>query len=97
MACKMYFSIFTVYLEEDTNQIHWTSPSSDAKMILWDSMGCSWTVNYILSKDDNLLSGGWMAFMQATNLKVGDLCLFELIKPLEIKCTSLSIQNDPQN
>ncbi|KAK1325281.1 hypothetical protein QJS10_CPA01g01939 [Acorus calamus] len=63
-------------------------PPQKAKMILWDPMGCSWTVNYIPSKDDNLLSGGWTAFMRATNLEVGDLCLFELIKPLEIKAAS---------
>ncbi|KAK1276530.1 putative B3 domain-containing protein [Acorus gramineus] len=59
-------------------------PLQKAKMVLRDPTGWPWTVNYIRS-NDNILSGGWTAFMRNNNLEVGDLCLFELIKPLELK------------
>ena len=49
------------------------------RMALRNLQGETWEVNCIPSRGKHNLSGGWVAFAHGNNLKVGDICIFELV------------------
>ncbi|XP_039121997.1 B3 domain-containing protein Os01g0723500-like [Dioscorea cayenensis subsp. rotundata] len=60
-------------------------PRNKSVLILKDPNMKSWEVTHIPRKVDlDRLSGGWPAFCHGNDLKIGDLCVFELVKPLEL-------------
>ncbi|KAJ0980911.1 hypothetical protein J5N97_009166 [Dioscorea zingiberensis] len=55
------------------------------KMTLWDPEGRPWTVAYLYYRRRASLRSGWNKFSFANNLESGDVCIFELIKPDEMR------------
>lgn len=57
----------------------------NTKMTLWDPEGRPWTVAYLYYRRRAGLRSGWNKFSYANNLETGDVCIFELIKPDEMR------------
>lgn len=60
-------------------------PPSKSKTVLRDSAGKTWDVICLYDKGHHYLSGGWRLFVRDNNLKLGDVCIFELISKDEMK------------
>jgi hypothetical protein len=45
----------------------------------------SWEVNYVSNGNNRVLSRGLMTFVRENELKIGDICIFELVVEKEIK------------
>ncbi|KAH7686356.1 B3 DNA binding domain-containing protein [Dioscorea alata] len=61
-------------------------PRNKSVLILKDPNMKSWEVTHIPREVDlDRLSGGWPAFCHGNDLKLGDFCVFELVKPLQLK------------
>ncbi|XP_057722655.1 B3 domain-containing protein Os01g0723500-like isoform X2 [Arachis stenosperma] len=62
-------------------------PNCKIKIILHNLKGEHWTVNSVPSTrvhTSHTLCGGWMAFVRGNNIKVGDVCIFELVHECEL-------------
>ncbi|XP_057424767.1 B3 domain-containing protein Os03g0620400-like isoform X2 [Lotus japonicus] len=63
-------------------------PNCKIKIILHNLKGEHWTVNSVPTTrvhTSHTLCGGWMAFVRGNNIKVGDICIFELIHECELR------------
>ncbi|KAJ0962778.1 hypothetical protein J5N97_027900 [Dioscorea zingiberensis] len=60
-------------------------PTSNTKMTLWDPNGRSWPVAYLYYRRRAALRSGFNRFSYENNLERGDVCIFELIKPDEMR------------
>ena len=60
--------------------------TDDKSITLWGSDGRTWSTSYRLGRRRNgkrvaeLLYSGWKIFVQDNQLKLGDVCVFVLIK-----------------
>ena len=60
-------------------------PPSKRKVVLRDSDGKAWDVICLYDKRGHCLSGGWGSFALYHNLKLGDVCKFELVSTDEMQ------------
>uniref|UniRef100_A0A1D1YW08 B3 domain-containing protein Os11g0197600 n=1 Tax=Anthurium amnicola TaxID=1678845 RepID=A0A1D1YW08_9ARAE len=60
-------------------------PESSMKMKLWDPCNKPWKVRYVYKQGRGAFSGGWRKFSHAHNLEIDDVCVFELLKPCEMR------------
>ncbi|KAJ0971428.1 hypothetical protein J5N97_019387 [Dioscorea zingiberensis] len=82
VVCMRQSHVYTLKLPRAFSRNH--LPRERTTMIIKDPNRKSWEVTYIAPQGDcDRLSGGWLAFYRANNLKNGDFCVFELVKPLE--------------
>jgi hypothetical protein len=56
-------------------------PDHDMFLVLQDAKGLKWETNFLARKKG--LSGGWRRFALDHNLEMGDIVVFELVKPLK--------------
>ncbi|WJX15835.1 hypothetical protein P8452_05934 [Trifolium repens] len=55
-------------------------PANKTEVTLRNSRGECWTVNSVpVGRSAHTFCGGWMAFVRDNDLKVGDVCIFELV------------------
>lgn len=60
-------------------------PQSNTKIILRNSEDKSWETNYINKEKNHKFSRGWKDFVRDNKLKVGDICIFELVAKNEMR------------
>lgn len=63
-------------------------PKCKTEIVLRNVNGQCWTVNSVpTTKVQTLhtLCGGWIAFVRDNNIKMGDICIFELIGKCELR------------
>ncbi|XP_062176287.1 B3 domain-containing protein Os01g0723500-like isoform X1 [Alnus glutinosa] len=60
-------------------------PQGRAKIVVRNSEDKSWEVNYVSNGWNHVLSGGFKAFVLENKLKIGDICIFELLGKQEIR------------
>lgn len=67
-------------------------PKGNIPIILQNLKGERWTVNAVAvaigkgkRKTSHILSAGLMAFVHANGIKVGDVCIFELINECKLR------------
>lgn len=61
-------------------------PNCKVKIVLQNVKGETWTVNSVPSTrvhTSHTLCGGWMAFVRYNDIKIGDICIFELVAECE--------------
>ncbi|XP_019262063.1 PREDICTED: B3 domain-containing protein Os11g0197600-like [Nicotiana attenuata] len=54
-------------------------------VILSNSEGKKWKVNFVLQKGYHAFCGGWKQFVKDNKLKEGDVCVFQLVNTNELK------------
>jgi hypothetical protein len=59
-------------------------PQCTTKVVLRNSEDQSWEVKYATHGNNHKLSQGWRVFVHDNNLKIGDICIFELLAKKEI-------------
>ncbi|XP_054799393.1 B3 domain-containing protein Os01g0723500-like isoform X2 [Prosopis cineraria] len=72
-------------------------PNCKIKIILHNIKGERWTVNSVPTTrvhTSHTLCGGWMAFVRDNNIKVGDICIFELVHECELRVRIVGIGRD---
>lgn len=63
-------------------------PNYKTEVVLRNSKGECWTVNSVPDSKGRLMHtfcGGWMAFVRANDVKIGDICIFELVGKFEMR------------
>ena len=63
-------------------------PNCKVKIVLQNLDGECWTVNSVPSTrvhTSHTLCGGWMAFVRYNDIKIGDICIFELVGECEFR------------
>lgn len=63
-------------------------PKCKIKIVLRNLKGDCWTVNSVPTTKVHTLHtfcGGWMAFVRGNGLKMGDICIFELVRKCEMR------------
>lgn len=60
-------------------------PRCTTKIVLRNSEDQSWEVKYVRKVKTHMLSLGWGAFVDDNKLKIGDICIFELLAEKEIR------------
>lgn len=60
-------------------------PQRNTKIILRNSEDTSWEMKYINNGRNHKFSGGWRDFARDNKLKVGDICIFELVAENEMR------------
>ncbi|KAH7686354.1 B3 DNA binding domain-containing protein [Dioscorea alata] len=64
---------------------HTHLPRKKSVLIIKDPNMKSWEVTHIPHEGDrDRLSAGWYNFFRGNDLKLGDVCVFELVKPLQL-------------
>lgn len=69
-------------------------PNSKIKIVLQNLKGECWTVNSVPTTRVNTshtLCGGWIAFVRCNDIKVGDICIFELVRECELRVHILGV------
>ncbi|XP_027331110.1 B3 domain-containing protein Os03g0619600-like isoform X2 [Abrus precatorius] len=72
-------------------------PNCKIKIILHNLKGEHWTVNSVPTTrvhTSHTLCGGWMAFVRGNNIKVGDICIFELVHECELRVCIAGVGKD---
>ncbi|KAG4953493.1 hypothetical protein AAZX31_14G076600 [Glycine max] len=72
-------------------------PNCKIKIILHNLKGEHWTVNSVPTTrvhTSHTLCGGWMAFIRGNNIKVGDICIFELVRECELRVRIAEVGKD---
>ncbi|TKY57766.1 hypothetical protein E2542_SST14819 [Spatholobus suberectus] len=72
-------------------------PNCKIKIILHNLKGEHWTVNSVPTTrvhTSHTLCGGWMAFVRGNNIKVGDICIFELVHECELRVHIAGVGKD---
>ncbi|KAK4276634.1 hypothetical protein QN277_014761 [Acacia crassicarpa] len=72
-------------------------PNFKIKIILHNIKGERWTVNSVPTTrvhTSHTLCGGWMAFVRDNNIKVGDICIFELVHDCELRVRVVGVGKD---
>ncbi|XP_014502687.1 B3 domain-containing protein Os11g0197600 [Vigna radiata var. radiata] len=72
-------------------------PNCKIKIILHNLKGEHWTVNSVPTTrvhTSHTLCGGWMAFVRGNNIKIGDICIFELVNECELRVHIAGIGKD---
>ena len=60
-------------------------PQGTTKIVLRNSEGQSWGVNYVSNGQNKVLSKGLKEFVCGNKLKTGDICIFELVVKNKIR------------
>jgi hypothetical protein len=63
-------------------------PNSDTPIFLQNLKGEHWLVNSVTKTKihtSHSLCGGWMDFVRGNSIKVGDVCIFELVQECEFR------------
>ncbi|KAK6938732.1 B3 DNA binding domain [Dillenia turbinata] len=63
-------------------------PNCKIKVVLHNLEGQCWTVNSVPTtkvQTVHTFCGGWMAFVRANDIKMGDICIFELVGKCEMR------------
>ncbi|KAL6993679.1 60S ribosomal protein L7-like 1 [Sarracenia purpurea var. burkii] len=86
MKSSYVYGSVTLYIPRDFAQkyLWWEN------VILQVSDGRTWSVKLYRAMRGDQFSLGWVSFVQDNNLKVGDVCVFELIKCIE-RCLNVII------
>lgn len=69
-------------------------PKCKVKIVLRNVKGESWTVNSIPTtkvQTSHTFCGGWLSFVRANNIDVGDICIFELVRKFELQVRILRV------
>ncbi|MQM08711.1 hypothetical protein Taro_041567 [Colocasia esculenta] len=82
MKVSSVYKVFLLMVPSSFAKAH--LPRSRIDLLLEDPAGRAWPVRYI-PDGESKLSGGWIAFAYGNNLEEGDLCVFELVRPLELR------------
>ncbi|RDY05146.1 B3 domain-containing protein, partial [Mucuna pruriens] len=72
-------------------------PNCKIKIILHNLKGEHWTVNSVPTTrvhTSHTLCGGWMAFVRGNSIKVGDICIFELVHECELRVRIAGVGKD---
>ncbi|XP_039688827.1 B3 domain-containing protein REM16 isoform X4 [Medicago truncatula] len=72
-------------------------PNGKIKIILRNLKGEQWTANSVPRSrvhTSHTLCGGWMSFVRANNIKLGDVCVFELINDCELRVRVAEVDED---
>ncbi|XP_057974841.1 B3 domain-containing protein Os01g0723500-like [Malania oleifera] len=72
-------------------------PKCKIKIVLCNAKGECWTVNSIPTTGVHTihtLCGGWMAFVRGNDIKMGDTCIFELVRKCELRVHILGAGED---
>ncbi|PON70123.1 B3 DNA binding domain containing protein [Parasponia andersonii] len=72
-------------------------PNCKVKIVLQNLNGQCWTVNSVPSTrvhTSHTLCGGWMAFVRYNDIKIGDICIFELVGECEFRVHILGVGNE---
>ncbi|XP_062101230.1 B3 domain-containing protein Os01g0723500-like isoform X2 [Humulus lupulus] len=72
-------------------------PNCKVKIVLQNLNGQCWTVNSVPSTrvhTSHTLCGGWMAFVRYNAIKIGDICIFELVGECEFRVHILGVGNE---
>ncbi|KAJ8748053.1 hypothetical protein K2173_011639 [Erythroxylum novogranatense] len=75
-------------------------PNCRTEIVLLTVKGASWTVNSVPTTrvhTSHTLCGGWMTFVRNNDIKVGDICIFELVCKLEMRVFILRVGKDWMN
>ncbi|XP_059431897.1 B3 domain-containing protein Os01g0723500-like isoform X1 [Corylus avellana] len=60
-------------------------PQCTTTIVLRNSEDRSWKVKYVSTEKSYALSQGWAVFVRDNKLKIGDICIFELLAKKEIR------------
>ena len=60
-------------------------PRCTTTIVLRNSKDQSWEVKYVSTEKSHALSVGWGVFVRDNKLKIGDICIFELLAKKEIR------------
>ncbi|KAK9270750.1 hypothetical protein L1049_026333 [Liquidambar formosana] len=63
-------------------------PKCKIKVVLRNLKGECWTVNAVSTTrvhTSHTLCGGWIAFVRGNDIKIGDICIFELVRKCEMR------------
>ncbi|EEF52478.1 conserved hypothetical protein [Ricinus communis] len=69
-------------------------PSSKTEIVLRTIKGACWTVNSVPTTrvhTSHTFCGGWMAFVRSNDIKIGDVCIFELVRKYELRVFILRV------
>lgn len=72
-------------------------PNCKTEIILRNIKGACWTVNSVPTTrvhTSHTFCGGWMAFVRSNDIKMGDICIFELVHKLELRVFILRVGKD---
>lgn len=62
-------------------------PDCKTEIVLRNLKGESWNVNAVPDSRGRMVHtfcGGWMAFVRGNDIKIGDICIFELVSEYEM-------------
>ncbi|XP_038706128.1 B3 domain-containing protein Os01g0723500-like isoform X2 [Tripterygium wilfordii] len=54
-------------------------PSTESQITLRNMEGATWLVKHIVARKGHYFCGGWFGFVRDNELKVGEVCIFELV------------------
>lgn len=54
-------------------------------MVLMNTKGENWMMNYIPGGGSYVFSGGWFGFVFGNKINAGDTCIFELVDKKEMQ------------
>ncbi|XP_028757660.1 B3 domain-containing protein Os01g0723500 [Neltuma alba] len=86
---------YTLNIPYQFSMVH--LPNCKIKIILHNVKGERWTVNSVPTTrvhTSHTLCGGWMAFVRDNNIKVGDICIFELVHERELRVRIVGVGKD---
>ncbi|RHN77375.1 putative transcription factor B3-Domain family [Medicago truncatula] len=74
-------------------------PKGNIQIILHNLKGERWTVNAVAiakgrHKTSHILSAGWITSVRANSIKIGDVCIFELIDESELRVRIAEVGKD---
>ncbi|WCJ35345.1 B3 domain-containing protein Os12g0592300 [Euphorbia peplus] len=72
-------------------------PSCKTEIILRTIKGTCWSVNSVPTTrvhTSHTFCGGWMAFVRDNQIKIGDVCIFELARNYELRVFILRVGNE---
>lgn len=75
-------------------------PNCKAEVILCNLQGQCWTVNSLPDSKGRAVHtfcGGWMAFVRDNNIKIGDICMFELVGKCQMRVQISGVGHDVVN
>ncbi|KAI9201674.1 hypothetical protein LWI28_027194 [Acer negundo] len=69
-------------------------PNCKTEITLRNLKGASWTVNSVPTTKvhtNHTFCGGWLAFVRSNEINAGDICIFELERPFELRVYILRV------
>ncbi|KAJ9186677.1 hypothetical protein P3X46_002223 [Hevea brasiliensis] len=69
-------------------------PNCKTEIVLRTVKGACWTVNSVPTTrvhTSHTFCGGWMAFVRGNDIKMGDVCIFELVRKCELRVFILRV------